>query len=275
MKLLNRILGKKPVADSKFEEGLHFLEMQCFEAAVQCFDEVLAANSKVLLAYVYKAQCLIESSEIGEAKQCLFRAIKQLPNESAPYFYLGSIEMKGQNYQEAIVHYKTAVKYLKSEAFKDVLYYNLGKSILEEIEDEDADYEFETLEVMKNEALKYFELALEETPSHYQANFEVGNLYFYYLSSHATAKVYFEKTLRSLSETNAPQHYRVNSLRCLAICEAVLGDFITALKYVEASLQLEPLSVYAYSGDVYLDEVKRQHPTFEKELTSLLKTYET
>ncbi|WP_196889028.1 tetratricopeptide repeat protein [Aureivirga sp. CE67] len=274
MEFFKKIINKKTEEQKKFEEGLNLMDLEMYESAIKYFDEALELNPKFSLAHIYKAVCYLKEGKSNKAKESLLEAIKIDFRDSSPYFHLGNIERVEENYKAAIQSYKKSEEFLKSEEFKDVLFYNIGKSILDELEENDEDYEYERQDKMREEAKSYFIKALAENPKQFQANYEMGNIYFYYLNSRQKAKKYFEKTLRIISDLNIPNHYKLNSYRCLAICEAIEGNFELSLKYVEISLKLDSFSVYSYSGDIDLMEVMEKNPDFEKDLKSLLKKYE-
>lgn len=107
----------RPVADEKADQvalllgkGQALLHMDKVEAAVECFDEVIALDTNNAEALVKKGSALEKLKKLEDALQCYDKAIALNSTMTLAYLYKGGVFNQMERFSEALECYEQALR---------------------------------------------------------------------------------------------------------------------------------------------------------------------
>lgn len=94
----------------RLNKGQSLLSLGQYEAALACFDEVLAAEPSNIEALIKKGTALEKLQKLNEAVACYDRAIETDQTVTIAYLYKGGVFNRLERYNEALECYEKALK---------------------------------------------------------------------------------------------------------------------------------------------------------------------
>ncbi|WP_196889025.1 tetratricopeptide repeat protein [Aureivirga sp. CE67] len=147
--------------DYWLEKGIHFFNIGSYYQSRVYFDKILEIDATNYEALNHKALSYLHENLDEMAKQCFFQILKNKPESVLTYLYLGNIEKKNNDFEKAIFFYEKAIEYITDENYQHILYYNLGKVLLDRVDEIEFSDDNSEVEKMRERAEKCFQKSRE------------------------------------------------------------------------------------------------------------------
>ncbi|MGV3774561.1 MAG: tetratricopeptide repeat protein [Verrucomicrobiales bacterium] len=115
-----REVDKALKLDSENVQGMIYLsnilmESNEFDKSLDLLDKILDKNPGNLLAVQNKAIIAMRGNKLEVARDAFETLQEQMPRSHAPHYYLGEIAYRLKNYDDAVEHYESYLKYAPKE----------------------------------------------------------------------------------------------------------------------------------------------------------------
>jgi tetratricopeptide (TPR) repeat protein len=97
-------------AEVRLNQGQSLLSLGQYEAALACFDEILAGEPANIEALIKKGTALEKLQKLNEAIACYDRAIETDQTVTIAYLYKGGVFNRLERYNEALECYEKALR---------------------------------------------------------------------------------------------------------------------------------------------------------------------
>ena len=199
--LINLSLLQAKTREEWFKEGNLLAEQGKYEEAIECYDKALKIDRDYLEAWLEKGRVFNSFGKYEEAMECFEKILEIVPYNGETWNMSGEVYLEGGKYEDALFCSKKAI----ARDVDNALFWETRGRILykwgeyEELTSELKEEKNLNYNKKYEEALKYFERALEYNPGYFKAWYGKG-MALYKLEKYEEALICADKCLEMKPE---------------------------------------------------------------------------